>query len=278
MVNIFISYRRNDAGWAARSLRTELVKTFKSEQIFMDIDNIITGENFVTVIEEAINKCQVILVVIGNNWINSQSAAKTSLWDENDFVRLEIETGLLLNKRVIPVIVDNAKIPSEEDLPETLKGLARRNARLIRLANSGSDIQALVDDIRFGKAPLEESLSLKDIQTVEELVKRAIELNALQRAKSKILSATVERHAIDDVGKERVWVIEGSFKGAAKLIGEWQYDGRFKAQTLSSRDIGLWHLSFTSFWEKIRFQGWVPVKQELIAQANGEFVGRTNTL
>ena len=49
--------------------------------------------------------------------------------DTQDFVRLEVETALRRRDvRVIPLLVDGARMPHSEDLPEELRTLTRRNA------------------------------------------------------------------------------------------------------------------------------------------------------
>ena len=48
--------------------------------------------------------------------------------DPDDFVRLEIEAALTRNVRVIPILVDAARLPSAEELPPSLAGLVRQQA------------------------------------------------------------------------------------------------------------------------------------------------------
>jgi hypothetical protein len=47
-------------------------------------------------------------------------------------LRIEIETALELSIPVIPVLVDGAEMPTEEELPPSLARLAFRNGILIR--------------------------------------------------------------------------------------------------------------------------------------------------
>jgi hypothetical protein len=69
---IFISYRREESRWAARSLRDRLSRNFDPQQIFMDLDSIKLGENFMEIIETTVAKCDVLLALIGTNWLTSK--------------------------------------------------------------------------------------------------------------------------------------------------------------------------------------------------------------
>jgi hypothetical protein len=126
---IFISYRRDDSSaWAGR-LSDRLNSHFPSNQIFMDVDTIEPGIDFVEAIEESVSSCDVLIAVIGTRWLNSSnSAGKRRLEISEDSVRVEISTALKRGIRVIPVLVEGATIPEAADLPDDLKALVRRNA------------------------------------------------------------------------------------------------------------------------------------------------------
>jgi hypothetical protein len=75
----------------------------------------------------------VLLAIIGDRWLEaSDSIGKKRLEDPNDFVRIEIESALERGIPVIPLLVRDAKMPSEEQLPATLKKLIYRNGTPIR--------------------------------------------------------------------------------------------------------------------------------------------------
>ena len=106
---IFISYRREESRWSARSLHDRLSVSFGPKQIFMDIDAIAPGEDFVRAIETTVAKCDVLIAVIGNNWLTSKDDRGGRRLDSpEDFVRMEIATALKREIRVIPVLVDGA--------------------------------------------------------------------------------------------------------------------------------------------------------------------------
>jgi hypothetical protein len=126
---IFISYRREDSSaWAGR-LSDRLSSHFPSNQIFMDVDTIEPGMDFVEAIEESVGSCDVLIAVIGTRWLNSSNpAGKRRLEIPEDSVRVEVSTALKRGIRVIPVLVEGATMPDAADLPDELKALARRNA------------------------------------------------------------------------------------------------------------------------------------------------------
>jgi TIR domain len=142
---IFISYRREDSQHAAGRLVDRLAQTFPRDQLFMDVDAIEPGLDFLEVINAKLADSDVMLAVIGPSWIDCRDeGGARRLDDPADFVRLEIETALKRRIRVIPVLVDGAQVPKADSLPETLRPLVRRNAVTIAHAKFGADTEALV--------------------------------------------------------------------------------------------------------------------------------------
>jgi hypothetical protein len=127
---IFISYRRDDSAGYAGRLFDYLVAHFGKESVFMDVDTIKPGEDFRKAIEKAVGSCDVVIVMIGRQWLTLADAqGRRRLEDPGDFVRAEVASALA-NPRitVIPVLVRDAGMVHAGDLPEELKDLAYRNA------------------------------------------------------------------------------------------------------------------------------------------------------
>ncbi|HET7112501.1 MAG TPA: TIR domain-containing protein, partial [Pyrinomonadaceae bacterium] len=139
---IFVSYRREDSAGHAGRLFDRLVEHFGRERIFMDIDTIEPGEDFVTVIDNAVSSCDVLIAIIGRNWLTTSGTGR--LDKPNDFVRIEIATALRRDIRVIPVLVQRASIPKPQDLPEDLVKLTRRNAVELSDLRWQSDVEQLI--------------------------------------------------------------------------------------------------------------------------------------
>lgn len=133
MSKIFISYRRQDTRDVTGRIYDRLMRHWDEKRIFKDVDNIAPGEDYRDVIDREIAECSLLLAVIGPSWLLAKkSDGKRRLDDANDMVRIEIETALRRNRRVIPLLVSEARMPEPEDLPESLKELADRHAFAVR--------------------------------------------------------------------------------------------------------------------------------------------------
>lgn len=127
MDGIFISYRRNDSAGYAGRLYDRLVAHFGVDRVFMDVEGIEPGTDFVDAIERAIASCRVVIVLIGDEWLSAVDAGgRRRLDDPNDFIRLETGAALARDIRVVPVLLDGALMPHESELPDNLKALVRR--------------------------------------------------------------------------------------------------------------------------------------------------------
>jgi hypothetical protein len=126
---IFISYRRDETAYPAGWLYDRLAQHFGASQIFKDVDSIELGDDFVQVITRAVGSCDVLLALIGEQWLTITDAqGQRRLNDPNDFVRLEIEAALTRDVRIIPILIDGAHMPKADELPAGLASLVRRQA------------------------------------------------------------------------------------------------------------------------------------------------------
>ena len=142
---IFISYRRQDSAGYAGRLFDRLSNHFGQANIFMDIDTIELGVDFVQKIQEAVTSCDVLLAIIGPIWLTVTDAdGQSRLNDPNDFVRLEVLTALERDIRVIPILVQGAGMPQDKELPKELSSLSRRNGMEIEHASFDSDVNLLI--------------------------------------------------------------------------------------------------------------------------------------
>jgi TIR domain len=151
---IFISYRRNDSQGSTGRIYDYLIQHFQHSHIFLDVDTIAPGEDFIKSIENAISKCQISLVIIGKNWLEiADGDGVRMLENHSDFVRIEIRAALERNIKVIPVLVENAKMPSEKDLPDDIKLLAGKNALEVRHTSFKNDMNRLLSSLQksFGE-------------------------------------------------------------------------------------------------------------------------------
>src|SRR5229473_1798698 len=92
---IFINYRRGDDPGNTGRLCDRLLEAFQPEQLFMDVDSVPPGVDFVRMLEEKVAQCDVLLAVIGKDWIDARDATGARRLDNpDDFVRIEIESAL----------------------------------------------------------------------------------------------------------------------------------------------------------------------------------------
>ena len=149
MRGIFISYRREDAEGQAGRLFDDLSAHFGRDAVFMDVAGIKKGLDFRRIIDEHVASCGVLLVLIGKRWLSAtDSKGKRRLDDANDFVRLETAAALSRDIPVVPVLVQDAVMPTEQDLPDVLKELAFRNGTELTHARWDSDVKLLIEDLR----------------------------------------------------------------------------------------------------------------------------------
>jgi hypothetical protein len=146
--NIFINYRRGDDPGFTQALYGRLEQAFAPERLFMDIDNIAPGLDFVAVLNEQVARCDVLIAVIGQDWLSaSDETGQRRLDNPDDFVRIEIESALSQKKRVIPVLVNDAKMPRAADLPEPLRPFVRCNAVRLTHERFRADVAGLIKSL-----------------------------------------------------------------------------------------------------------------------------------
>ena len=156
---VFISYRREDSAGFAGRIYDRLRANLGPDSVFIDVDNIPAGLDFVEVLSERVGRCDALIALIGKNWIASADRDnRRRLDDPNDFVRIEIEAALERNVPVIPVLVDGATMPRGNDLPDGLKKLARRQGIEISHNRFDSDAERLTEAL----ARIEEEASQGD--------------------------------------------------------------------------------------------------------------------
>jgi hypothetical protein len=87
----------------------------------------------------------VLLALIGEEWLTiTDEHGHRRLDNRDDFVRLEIEAALTRKVRVIPILVDGARMPREDELPDSLAGLVRRQALELSPARFDFDTNRLL--------------------------------------------------------------------------------------------------------------------------------------
>lgn len=143
MGKIFISYRRDDSADVTGRIFDRLTSYFGRSAVFMDVDNIPPGVDFRSHVQDVIGQSTVLLAIIGKNWCDCRDpSGRRRLEDPNDFVRIEIESALARGVTVVPLLVRDARMPDQSNLPDSLQPLVYLNAPEVR---SGHDFHSHVD-------------------------------------------------------------------------------------------------------------------------------------
>jgi TIR domain len=149
VARIFISYRRDDSAAYAGRIQDRLERELGRDLLFIDVDNIPLGANFVKVLRDDVAQCGVLLAVIGPNWLDVRDEDGTRRLDNpTDFVRVEIAAAFQREIPVIPILLDGTRVPKADQLPEELKELALRNGLNIRHASFHADLDKLIRGLK----------------------------------------------------------------------------------------------------------------------------------
>lgn len=149
MPRIFINYRRLDSEGYVGRLFDHLTRHFEPSDVFMDVDSIPPGADFLKFLEDAVAACDIFIAVIGPQWLTINDEAGTRRLDNwNDFVRIEIASALEQGKLVIPVLVGRARMPAPAELPDVLAALSRRNAIELSHQRFAYDADKLIGAIK----------------------------------------------------------------------------------------------------------------------------------
>ena len=246
---IFISYRRGESTIYAGRLHDGLSARVGEDDVFMDVDALEPGVDFVEHIEREVGSCEILIALIGRDWANVTDAdGNRRLEDPQDFVRLELATGLSRDIRVIPVLVQGARMPRSDELPDDLKPLARRNALEIgdlRWRHDFARLCEVVDKVLQGAS-----------------VPRAIELSGVRNF---VPPPPAERECEDDEPCPLVFVQEQPVSGVEYPVEDGMTVGRTDADILfADPQISRRHAM-------VRLSGALPVIEDL-GSTNGTFV------
>jgi hypothetical protein len=145
---IFLCYRREDTQDAAGRLHDQLVAAYGQDRIFMDIDSVPLGIDFVDHVTDQISRCAGVIVMIGKQWRTIKDKKRRRRLDnEDDLVRAEIRAALRQEIPVIPVTVQNAAMPTAHDLPDDIRLLARRNGIELSATRWKTDVERLIKEL-----------------------------------------------------------------------------------------------------------------------------------
>ena len=148
MPEVFVSYRRADAGASGR-VCDRLRQHFGDGAVFVDVAVVRPGDHFRQVIERNVQSSRVFIALIGPNWNSAiLPNQERRLDDPEDLVRREITLALgTTGCRVIPVLVGGACLPDRSELPEAIQRLADYHCVEIRDQRFDVDVKDLLNAI-----------------------------------------------------------------------------------------------------------------------------------
>jgi hypothetical protein len=191
---IFISYRRDETDFPASWLYERLAAHFGPDQVFKDVDSIELGDDFAEVIADAVGACDVLLVLIGTQWLAiTDEAGRRRLENSDDFVRLEIEAALQRKVRIVPILVGRARMPHADELPASLGKLVHRQALALDPNRFEADIRRLV---RVVERTLAEEEARREAEA-----RRAAEESRLTTVQTIAASLSADGQAEVDAGE-----------------------------------------------------------------------------
>ncbi|MFH1006595.1 MAG: toll/interleukin-1 receptor domain-containing protein [Candidatus Latescibacterota bacterium] len=244
MAEIFVSYRREDSAGYSGRLYDQLSAHFGKENTFMDIDAITPGEDFVTVLEQKVASCNALIAVIGKSWLTcTDGQGRRRLDDPQDFVRLEIAAALNRQIPVIPTLVGGANMPRQQDLPEALTMLARRQAIEISDTRFHQDAILLIEALeRIVGAPDEQ---IQTSATAQVASPKAVDISGKWKADNPGLSFDNKNYPMYFTfrvfGNKLLGTMSYNITGETKIV-----DGTIDGDTISFRTKHAYVLGFDS--------------------------------
>src|ERR1700722_1472023 len=179
---VFICYRREESAVAARAIRDRVAQRLERENVFLDVDSIDLGVDWFNVLTDRVGACDALVAVIGRNWVSSSdNENRRRIDDPDDFVRIEIEAALKRDVRVIPVLIDGAAMPKAAELPDSVKGLARRQGMEVSPARFDTDVEKLTSAL----ASILEARRNRDADEAEKIRRIEMERGAVQAVEAE---------------------------------------------------------------------------------------------
>ena len=144
---LFINYRTADTRNAATALAKALKREFDPRRIFIDYLGIQGGEPWRARLLHEVEQATVLFALIGKDWLRTldPETQQRRLDQPEDWVRQEIECAVRSETKIVPVLVDDAVLPVEQDLPVSLRPIAALQTRPFQTRTAfESDVKRLV--------------------------------------------------------------------------------------------------------------------------------------
>jgi hypothetical protein len=202
---IFVSYRREHDGAYAGWLFERLIEVYGKSRVFKDVDSLEPGIEFGRAIVGALEGCGVVLVLVGEDWMRSRQSGPPGIFDPSDWVRMEIEAALAMGKRIIPVTLEGAQVPPEDQLPPSIRPLATRQATTLGHSTFDSDVHRLarlIDgsfsvDFQSSVEPTPSADRTQRFKRIDDLYRRQVVGDSWFNQKHPFLQPTYRRPQLE---------------------------------------------------------------------------------
>lgn len=156
---IFISYRREESEHQASRLFEALAQILPGDYLFKDTHSISAGDDFVATLESRVANSDILLALIADKWIDVRDpkTGKPKLQAPDDWVRSEIRGALSRRALVVPVLLDGAKIPEPDQLPDDIRKLSRLQAAFVESRTFHADVATLIEHLKLPESALQGS-------------------------------------------------------------------------------------------------------------------------
>lgn len=150
MGQLLVSYKPHDSKESALILISELEQKFGEKSVIKGVNAaLFPGDDLVETVPQIVDKAVLLLVVIGPNWVTEDW-----LTDEHDADTLALRHALGANKRVIPVLVNGAALPTKTMLPDTIQPLIRRSPVVLNGdATATNELIAMLERLMESQPP-----------------------------------------------------------------------------------------------------------------------------
>lgn len=148
MAEVFINYRTGDGEWPAAFLDDKFKRRFGADRVFRDATSLEAGHDFRQELRRRLERCTVLVVIIGPGWLTARDGSGRRRLDNTaDYVRMEIEESLKRKIRVIPITLNDVRLPLADELPKGIADLAHRQSRVFRSRHYESDFEEIISII-----------------------------------------------------------------------------------------------------------------------------------
>jgi len=145
---VFINYRGTDSHSYGALLYTELARQFGQDHVFLDAESILAGADFAEELLTRVQSSRVLLAVIGPRWLTATDpAGRRRIDDPADWIRRELAEAFAADVRVIPILTEQAELPTTAELPADIAALSRCQFRRLRYREPTADLARLVTDL-----------------------------------------------------------------------------------------------------------------------------------